>query len=165
MLETLKLRANLIESACLIFVNCFLSCMIIVSFYTYGLRWSICFLQSRRGSQGWHFLFLLRGVSHSRKGGATLKKVIQKNSFTFSLFSCRRNETNNTNLQVSLVQRVCSIDYYLTWFVGLPPFAIWGNQTKRPMRPSCSSVFGIVAWLLSHSFCNYSLSIVYWGPV
>ena len=72
MLETLKLRANLIESSCLIFVNCFLPCMIIVFFYACGLRWSIYFLQSRRGSQGWLFLFLSRGVSHDRKRGVLL---------------------------------------------------------------------------------------------
>ena len=52
--------------------DCFLPCMIIVSFHTCGLRWSICFLQSRRGSQGWQFLFLSRGVSHDRKGGVLL---------------------------------------------------------------------------------------------
>ena len=42
--------------------DCFLPCMIIVSFHTCGIRWSICFLQSRRGSQGWQFLFLSRGA-------------------------------------------------------------------------------------------------------
>ena len=72
MLETLKLRVNLIESSCLIFVNRFLSCIIIVFFHACGLRWSIFFLQSRRGSQGWQFLFLSRGVSHGRKGGVLL---------------------------------------------------------------------------------------------
>ena len=42
--------------------DCFLPCMIIVSFHACGLRWSICFLQSWRGSQGWQFLFLSRGA-------------------------------------------------------------------------------------------------------
>ena len=44
----------------------------IVSFYACGLKWSICFLQSRRGSQGWQFFFLSRRVSHGRKGGVLL---------------------------------------------------------------------------------------------
>ena len=72
MLETLKLRANLIESSCLIFTNCFLPCMIIVFFHVCGLMWSIYFLQSRRGSQEWQFLFLSRGVSHGQKRGVLL---------------------------------------------------------------------------------------------
>lgn len=72
MLETLKLRANLIESSCLIFANYFLLCIIIISFHACGLMWSICFLQSRRGSQGWQFLFLSHGVLHGQKEGVLL---------------------------------------------------------------------------------------------
>jgi len=87
MLETLKLRANLVESSCLIFANYFLPCMIIVSFHACGLRWSIRFLQSRWGSWGWQFLFPSRGVSHGRKGGATLKKSHTKKHFKRSLFT------------------------------------------------------------------------------
>ena len=103
MLKTLKLKANLIESSCLIFVNCFLPFMIIVSFHACGLRWSICFLQSRRGSQGWHFLFLWCGVSHGQKGGATQKKVTQKNSLTFSLFNYRRLQKNVCEQWMNLI--------------------------------------------------------------
>ena len=91
MLETLKLRANLIESSCLIFVNCFLPCMIIVSFYACGLKWSICFLQSRRGSQGWQFLFLSHGVSHGVGKWTNQNKCRTKRCPRFVLFSCRRS--------------------------------------------------------------------------
>ena len=73
------------EESCLIFVNCFLPCMIIVSFHACGLRWTICFLQSRRGSQGWQFFFYRTAGREERPQ----KKVAQKNSLTFVLFSCR----------------------------------------------------------------------------
>ena len=36
------------------------------------------------------------------------------------------------------------------------------EPNEQPMRPSCSCMLRRVACLLSHSFCKYSLSIVYW---
>ena len=55
--------------------DCFLPCMIIVSFHTCGLRWSICFLQSRRGSQ-------------ARADGWTKTNVAPKNIHTLAVFAC-----------------------------------------------------------------------------
>ena len=105
--------------------DCFLPCMIIVSFHAwlFSSIHDYCFLLcmwpqvidlfplKRRGSQGWQFLFLSRGVSHGVGRRTNQNKCRTKRCPRFVLFSCRRIHVTGTNIYI--YTRTCV--YMIIW--------------------------------------------------